>query len=299
MRLLYRTSIISAAIALILSAATDPYVMKGPVVVLWPHGAPGSEAKSGVPERWVEGATPDAFHRVTDIHNPSITVLLPAKDKATGAACIIAPGGGHRYLAIDLEGGLVAAKLNAMGIAGFVLKSRLARADGSAYQVDRESLADLQRAIRVVRSRAAEWGVDPAKICVMGFSAGGELGALAENRFDPGDPNAADPVDRVSSRPDFAVLGYPALTGWKTPIVKDAPPTFVFINNDDSLSTSAVEYVLLLKKAGVSVEFHTFRRGGHGVGMTGRTAEFNDMPESMWPNLAEAWMRDLGFLKKK
>lgn len=278
-------------------AASGPYDIKAPVVDLWPNGAPGSEGKTA-PERWIEGGTPDPFHRVTDVNNPSIAVLLPPREKATGAGCIIAPGGGHRYLVMDLEGRFVAEKLNAMGVAGFVLKSRLAKADGSTYQVDRESLADVQRAIRLVRSRAAEWGIDPARVCVMGFSAGGELAALAANRFDSGQPASADPVERMSSRPDFVVLGYPALVGWKTPVAKDAPPAFIFVNSDDSLSTAVVEYTLLLKKAGATVEFHMFRRGGHGVGMTGRTPEFSSLPESRWPGLAEAWMRDLGFLKK-
>jgi acetyl esterase/lipase len=279
-------------ISLFFLAATGPYDMQAPVVYLWPkHDA--------APERWIEGATPDAFHRVTDVHNPSLAVYLPPKDRATGAGCVIAPGGGHRYLVMDLEGRFVAEKLNSMGVAGFVLKSRLAKADGSKYTVEGESLDDTKRAIRMVRSRAKEWGLDPARICIMGFSAGGQLAALAENRFDGGKPDSADPVERVSSKPDFAVLGYPGVQGWKDPIVKDAPPTFVFVNNDDSLSTAATEYYLALKKAGVSAEFHAFRRGGHGVGMTGRTDEFRSMPESMWPGLVEAWMKDLGLLKKR
>jgi len=292
------TTPLLSVVATALLAATGPYDMQAPIVYLWPNGAPGWEGKTA-PERWIEGATPDAFHRVTDVHNPSLAVYLPPRDKATGAACIIAPGGGHRYLVMDLEGRFVAEKLNGMGIAGFVLKSRLANAEGSTYKVDRESLADTQRAIRLVRSRAKEWGIDPARVCIMGFSAGGQLAALAENQFYSGNPAAADPIDRMSSRPDLAVLGYPGVQGWKNPIAKDAPPTFLFVNNDDSLSTAATEYYLALKKAGVTAEFHAFRRGGHGVGMTGRTAEFSSMPESMWPSLVEAWMKDLGFLRRK
>jgi endo-1,4-beta-xylanase len=286
-----------AIAATTLIAATGPYDMQAPVVLLWPHGAPGSEGKTA-PERWIEGGTPDQFHRVTDVHNPSLAVYLPPKNLATGTACIIAPGGGHRYLVMDLEGRFVAEKLNQMGIAGFVLKSRLAKAGGSTYQVEKESLADVQRAVRLVRSRATEWGVDPTRICIMGFSAGGQLAALAENRFDSGNPAAADTIERQSSRPDFVVLGYPGIQGWKDPIAKNAPPTFIFVNDDDSLSTAAVEYDLALKKAGITAEFHQFRRGGHGVGMTGRTPEFNSMPESLWPALVKAWMKDVGFLPK-
>jgi acetyl esterase/lipase len=278
-------------------AATDPYDMKAPAVYLWPNGAPGSEGKTA-PERWIEGSTPDQLHRITDIHNPSITVYLPLKDKAAGSACIIAPGGAHRYLVVDLEGRVVAEKLNAMGVAAFVLKSRLAQAEGSTYKVEVESLADVQRAIRLVRSRAKEWNIDPARVGVMGFSAGGQLAALAENRFDAGKPDSSDPVERMSSKPDFAVLAYPAVMNWKSPIPKDAPPTFLFVNNDDSLSSAAAEYFVALKRAGISADFHVFRRGGHGVGMGGRTPEFDTLPESMWPGLLQAWMSDLGLLKK-
>jgi endo-1,4-beta-xylanase len=284
-------------IATKLAAATGPYDMQASMVLLWPHGAPGSEGKAA-PERWIEGGAPDAFHRITDVHNPALFVYLPPKAIATGAACIIAPGGGHKYLVMDLEGRFVAEKLNRMGVAGFVLKSRLAKAEGSTYRIEKESLADVQRAIRLVRSRAGEWNLNPDRICVMGFSAGGQLAALAENRFENGNPAASDPIERASSRPDFAVLGYPGIQGWNEPIAKNAPPTFLFVNNDDALSTAAAEYDLALKKAGISSEFHQFRRGGHGVGMTGRTAEFQSVPESLWPSLVEAWMKDLGFLAK-
>ncbi|HYZ83445.1 MAG TPA: alpha/beta hydrolase [Bryobacteraceae bacterium] len=288
----------AAALALPLAFAADSaYLMKGTTVVLWPEGAPGSEGKTA-PERWIEGTTPDAFHRVTDIHKPSIIAYLPSKDKATGAAFVVAPGGGHRYLVMDLEGEFVAKKLNEMGVAAFVLKSRLARAEGSTYKAEVESLADVQRAIRMVRSRSAEWGLDVRRIGVMGFSAGGHLAALAENRFDAGTPQATDPIERISSRPDFVVLGYPGLVSADTVTTKDLPPTFIFVNDDDRLSTASGEYYLALKKAGASAEFHVFRRGGHGVGMTGRTPEFATMPQARWPELLRDWMNDLGYLKR-
>lgn len=285
-----------ALLAAAVCVGAEPFVIKGPSVPLWKGDAPGSEGKSA-PERWIAGAQPDAFHRVTDIHRPSINVYLPPKATATGTAFVVMPGGGHRYLVMDLEGEFVANKLNEMGIAAFVLKSRLARADGSAYKADVESLADVQRAVRLVRSRAEEWGVDPKRVGVMGFSAGGHLAALAENRFDAGNAGSADPVERQSSRPDFAVLAYPGMVSTATFTAgKDAPPTFIFVNSDDALSTASGEYFLAMKKAGASVEFHVFRRGGHGVGMTGRSAEFAGMPESRWPELMREWMRDLGLL---
>jgi len=292
-----RIPILIALAGSALFAAEGPLDLHAPEIKLWPNGAPGSEGKTA-PERWIEGATPDAFHRVTDIHNPSITVFLPPRGKANGAAFIVAPGGGHRYLVMDLEGKLVAERLNAMGIAAFVLKSRLANAQGSTYKIEGESLADTLRAIRLVRSRGKEWGVDPARVGVMGFSAGGQLALLAENRFDAGRPDASDPVERVSSRPDFAVLGYPGVREWKTPVEKTAPPTFIYVNDDDPLATGAGQYYLELRKAKITSEFHVFRRGGHGVGMTGRSAEFQGMPESKWPDLLEAWLGDIGVLKK-
>ena len=276
-----------------------PYTMKGASVLLWPNGAPGSEGKTGA-ERWIEGSTADAFHRVTNIHQPSITVYLPPKDKATGAAFVVCPGGAHKYLVMDLEGEFVANKLNEMGVAAFVLKSRLARAEGSTYKVEVESVADVQRAIRLVRSRAEEWHLDPRRIGVMGFSAGAHLSALAENRFDAGDSQASDPVQRVSSRPDFAVLAYPGSISSATLTTKDVPPTFLFANNDDAMASAAAgDYYLALKKAKADAEMHVFRRGGHGVGMTGRTPEFGNLPEARWPELLRAWMTDLGYLKAR
>lgn len=284
-----KTPILRAWLALLLGggaslAAAEPFVTTAPMIRIWPGEAPGSEGKTA-PERWVEGGKPDALHRVTDIHVPSLTIYLPEKAKATGTACIIAPGGGHRYLVVDLEGELVAKKLNELGVAAFVLRSRLARADGSTYQVEVESLADMQQAMRVVRERAKEWGVNPGRVGIMGFSAGGHLAALAENKFD------------AATRPDFAVLGYPALRSPGVPVVKGAPPTFVFVNDDDPLATGAGEYYLELRKAKVSTEFHVFRRGGHGVGATGRTADFEKLGVAKWPELLAIWLGDVGLLR--
>ncbi len=266
-------------------ASVEPFVPQAPMVRVWPGVPPGSEGKTA-PERWIEGAVPDGFHRVTDIHVPSLTIYLPPKGKATGAAFIIAPGGAHRYLVVDLEGELVAKKLNEVGVAAFVLRYRLARAEGSTYRVEVESLADIQQAIRLVRNRAAEWAVDPARVGVMGFSAGGHLAALAENNFD------------AATRPDFAVLGYPGYIGAGFPVAKGAPPTFLFVNDDDPLATGTAEYYLALRKAGVSTELHIFRRGGHGVGATGRGAPgFEKLGVAQWPDLLEIWLRDLGVLR--
>jgi acetyl esterase/lipase len=270
------------------SFAAEPFTPAGPMIKLWPGVAPGSEGKTA-PERWIDGATPDAFHRVTDIHAPSLTIYLPPKDRANGTAIIIAPGGGHRYLVVDLEGELVAQKLNAMGVAAFVLRSRLAKAEGSTYRVEVESLADIQQAIRVVRARAGEWNLNPARVGVMGFSAGGELAALAENHLD------------TATRPDFAVLGYPGfITGGLPPVSPKAPPTFLFVNDDDPFATGTGEYYLALRAAKVSAEFHAFRRGGHGTGATGRGlgSGYEKLGAAKWPELLGIWLGDLGLLTK-
>jgi len=184
----------AAAFALSLSIAPvfagDALSLARPEIPLWPNGAPGSEGHTSA-EKWNPAA--DGFHRVTNIHNPSITVFLPPKAEASGAAVIVCPGGGHQYLVMDLEGSMVAERLNSMGIAAFVLKSRLARAPGSTYRVE-DSLADAQQALRLVRSRASEWNIKTNRVGIMGFSAGGEIAALAETR-------STGP----ETRPDFAV----------------------------------------------------------------------------------------------
>jgi acetyl esterase/lipase len=186
-------------IAALTLAAADP-----PEVFLWPKGAPGSEGKTA-PETLVK--RDDGQRRIATIHRPSISPHLPANP--TGAAVVILPGGGHQYVTIDIEGHAVANWLAERGIAGIVLKYRLAREAGSTYQVEKDALRDTQRAIRLARSRAREWNIDPNRIGVMGFSAGGQLAALASLRFDGGESGAAEPVDRKSSRPDFQVLIYP------------------------------------------------------------------------------------------
>jgi acetyl esterase/lipase len=266
-----------------------------PVVTLWPRGAPGSPAV--VPaEEW--NPVTDGFHRVRNIHNPSLTVFLPPRNLATGSAFVICPGGGHNYLVMDLEGANVAHRLNQMGIAAFVLKSRLAHTAGFNYKVDVESLQDAQRAIRTLRSQASEWNLNPQKIGIMGFSAGGEIGALAETRFDAGKPDSDDPVERFNSRPDVAVLGYPGVKPAATPVGKDTPPTFLVVNDDDNLAPASAEYYLALRKAGIPAELLIFNRGGHGFGMTGRNSGFATLPVASWPARLQDWLKDVGFVPR-
>jgi endo-1,4-beta-xylanase len=251
-----------------------------PTVVLWPNGAPGSEARKDEAEQ-IKGET------IVNIHNPSMIVFLPRKEISTGVGLIIAPGGGHSSLWIVHEGFNPAQALADKGIAAFVLKNRL---QSSGYKFDVEGLADMQRAVRTVRSRAAEWGVDPAKIGVSGFSAGGELAALTSLRNDPGQPDAADPVERVSSRPDFQVLIYPGKSHLIQPVA-GSPPAFMAAGYDDrpDISIGLAEAYLRFKKAGVQAELHLYAKSGHGFGLR---------PERAWQSHQEWPAQLLSFLRQ-
>jgi acetyl esterase/lipase len=256
-----------------------------PTVVLWPTGAPGSEARKDEAEQ-TKGET------VLNVHNPSIIVFLPRKEINTGAALILAPGGGHSSLWIMHEGFNPAQWLSDKGIAVFVLKNRL---QSSGYKFDVEGLADMQRAVRVVRSRAAEWGVNPARIGVGGFSAGGELAALTSLRNDPGQADAPDPVDRVSSRPDFQVLIYPGKSHLIQPVA-DSPPAFMAAGYDDrpDISIGLAEAYLRFKKAGVQAELHIYGKSGHGFGLRPERA---GQSHQEWPTQLVSFLRQSGLMK--
>src|SRR5258706_3604485 len=187
-------------------------------LLLWPAGAPGSEGKTA--EQKIENS------RASAVHKSSLTVYLPSRETATGAGVIVIPGSVNRYLAIEHEGYAVARWLPEHGIAGFVLKYRLAREEGSTYTIEEHALRDTQRALRLVRSRAAEWGLDPARLGVIGFSAGGELAALVSLRNDGGAAGAEDEVERQSSRPAFQALIYPGNSQGIVP-TPDSPPVFL------------------------------------------------------------------------
>ncbi len=275
------------------ATAADSLSFSQPEIRLWPNGAPGS-AGSISPETW--NPSTDGFHRVTNIHQPSLTVFLPPKDKANGTAVVVCPGGGHQYLVMDLEGSLVAERLNAMGVAVFILKSRLAKAPGSTYTVEGHSLPDAQRAIRLVRSRAAEWHIKPDRVGIVGFSAGGEIAALAETKFATVEPKPGDPIDSLSSRPDFAVLAYPAIKPESLTVPKNTPATFMVVANDDNLAAATPAYYAKLKAQGIQAEVHIYLKGGHGFGMTGRTPAFRELGVSHWPEQLQAWLTETGFL---
>jgi endo-1,4-beta-xylanase len=263
------------------------------VVLLWPAGAPGSEGKTA-PE--VVRISPQGDHIISSIHSPSVTVYLPSPDKATGAAVIIAPGGGHRELWIDHEGYAVAEWLSDHGVAAFVLKYRLARETGSTYTVEGTELQDIQRAIRLVRSRAAEWGLDPGRIGVIGFSAGGELAALAATRPGDGNPAASDSIDRLSALPAFQALLYPAIPH-DLALTPKTPPAFLACGQDDrpDIAEGVPELYLSMKRLGIPAELHVFAHVGHGFGIRSSNAE----NVSSWPDLFHRWLASSGLIKGK
>jgi acetyl esterase/lipase len=260
---------------------------RGEEIKLWTNGAPGFESETA-PEVFKPSDNPKLPKQFSVVHYPSIYVFLPPKETANGTAMIIAPGGGHSQLVIDKEGWEMADWLNKNGIAAFVLKYRLARAPQSKYTVEKDALADATRAMRTVRSRAKEFNVDPSRIGFMGFSAGGEVAALIETRFDRGNDSSPDPIERASSRPDFAVVVYPGFRPGTIVVPKDAPQSFlVCADNDPSHVVTTVNLYLDLQKQGASSEMHIYSSGGHGFGI-----RESKLPVSSWPDRLKQWMAD-------
>ncbi|MCS6777215.1 MAG: alpha/beta hydrolase [Chloroherpetonaceae bacterium] len=287
------SGVLIGALALLATARQQPETVR-----LWPHGAPGAP-----------GETPE------DV--PEITVYRPAARQSNGTAVVICPGGGYGILAPH-EGRPVAEWLTTLGVTGVVLKYRL----GPRYRHPAMQ-DDVLRAIRLVRSRAAEWQIDPGRVGVMGFSAGGHLAATAATRFTPGNPTAPDPVDRQSSRPDFAVLIYPVITmsdpfthrGSRQNLLGDAPgaqqiealslerqvtdrtpPTFLVHSVEDRVVPfeNSLMFVQACRKHGVPVEFHLYETGPHGFGLGAKNT-----PVGTWPLLCASWMRQRGLLENR
>ncbi|MFM7317010.1 MAG: alpha/beta hydrolase [bacterium] len=267
-----------------------------PVITLWPDGTPGAVGKEAV-----------------DI--PTLTVFKPA-GKNSGVAVVVCPGGGYGGLAAH-ENQPIAEWLASRGITAFVLKYRL----GPRYHHP-AMINDANRAIRTVRARAGEFGVNPAKIGILGFSAGGHLASTAGTHYDTGNAQAADPIEKASSRPDFMVLCYPVIAmateyghgGSKknllgdnppedlvkslsneTQVTKDTPPTFIVQTHEDKPvpAENAILFVLALRKAGVPCELHMFEKGRHGLGLG-----MGDPAFSKWPELCEIWLKQRGILEK-
>ncbi len=268
------------------------------VLLLWPEGAPGAQ-----------GTEPE--------DQPSITLYPASPDLANGSAVVVCPGGGYAHLAMDHEGRQVAEWLNTIGVSAYVLKYRL----GPRYHHP-APLLDAQRAIRTVRSHAGEWNLDPSRIGILGFSAGGHLTTTAGTHLDDGDATASDPVDQVSSRPDFMIPIYPVVSlvaeythqGSKlhllgenhdddlarqlsneTQVTPRTPPTFLVHTTDDTVVPveNSIVFYQALRNAGVPVEMHIFETGPHGFGLA------PDNPVlSMWSQLCEAWLRSQGLLDR-
>jgi acetyl esterase/lipase len=270
--------------------------------LLWPEGAPGAKGTE-------------------DGDKPTLTIYLPPKEKATGTAVVICPGGGYGHLAMDHEGHQIARWLNSLGVAGFILKYRH-RNSGAGYGHP-APLLDAQRAVSTVRSRAKEWNVSPDRIGILGFSAGGHLASTAGTHFHTGKPDAKDPIDRVSCRPDFMVLVYPVISmiEWyahsgsrrnllgnkpdeklvenlsnERQVTPETPPTFLVHTYEDRgvPAENSIYFYLALRKAKVPAEMHLYQKGPHGFGL-GQ----NYGAVSTWPQRCADWMRGLGLLDKK
>lgn len=276
------------------SSAQAPAATPTPIL-LWPNGAPGAQGTA-------------------DSDKPAITVYLPAQNP-THTGIVVCPGGAYTMLATDWEGTKIAAWLNARGVAAFVLRYRL----GPRYHYPIE-LMDAQRALRTVRSHAAEDGLDPHHIGIWGFSAGGHLASTAGTHFDAGDPDSADPIEHASSRPDFMVLSYPVISmqpgvthvtsmhmllgdnpnpilmnevSSELQVTTRTPPAFLFSTTADAtvpVMNSVLFYEALLR-AGVPAEMHIFEQGGHGSGL-GQ----NNPPLRMWPILLQNWLHLHGWM---
>jgi acetyl esterase/lipase len=270
------------------------------VVDVWPSKPLGETGSVG-PEK---SETQGKITRVTNVTVPTLTVFRPAKDKDNGAAVVIAPGGGYNILALDLEGEEVAAWLNSIGVTGIVLKYRVPRRpDSPKDQTPPQAQMDAQRAISLVRSKATDWGIDPRRIGMLGFSAGGHLTAWTSTNSDKRSYDAIDDVDKVSCRPDFTVLIYPAYLVNKARdallpdirVSRDTPPTFFAHAYDDGVpAENSILMYLALKKEKVPAEMHIYASGGHGFGL-----RKSDKPCSKWPERCAEWMKSQGFLTQK
>lgn len=264
--------------------------------LLWPKGAPGAKTQEPADK-------------------PTLTIHLPPAGKANGCGIVICPGGGYGFLALDHEGKQVAEWLNSIGVAAYILSYRIAPRYRHPAPLD-----DVRRALRTVRSRAAEWKLDPQRLGIIGFSAGGHLAATAGTHFIDGKADAADPVERASSRPDFMILAYPVISfkepwshaGSRKNLLGDpsdpalvetfsleiqvtpvTPPAFIFHTTEDTgvPPENSVAFYLALRKAKVPAELHIYEKGPHGVGLAPR-----DPVLSTWPERCRAWMQVRGYL---
>ncbi len=281
------------------------------VLDVWPGKAAEDDAGNIGAEKFFELKVAGKPYRVagkptkwlTNVTKPTLTVYRPAKDKDTGAAVLICPGGGYHNLAWDLEGEEVAAWLNSLGVTGILLKYRVPRRPGDVKgQPAAGPLKDAQRAVSLVRSKAKEWGIDPKRIGMIGFSAGAHLTGSAATNFDKRAYESIDAIDEVSCRPDFGILAYPDWLKLKdrdelAPGIRvsaKTPPLFFVHASDDAVSKvdNSVVMYLALKRAGVPAELHAYASGGHGFAV-----RQGANPCTAWTRSCADWLRDRGFLK--
>jgi acetyl esterase/lipase len=281
------------------------------VLPIWPGAVPGDYGTIG-PERVREPSEAPTKNAkwITNVTKPAISVFRAADAGNTGVAIVICPGGGYWNLAWDLEGEEVAAWLNTIGVTGIVLKYRVPRRPNQPERLPAPGpLLDAQRAVSLIRSRAAEWGIDPNRIGIMGFSAGGHLSFSIATHFDRRGYEPIDEIDKASCRPDFAVAVYPGylieqqsageernknVLAPYIRIPEGTPPIFLVHASDDAVAgaeNSVITY-MALKRAGVSAELHVFAKGGHGFGV-----RKSDFPCSTWTDRCAAWLQNQGMLK--
>jgi len=269
-------------------------------LLVWPDGAPGETGEIGPETATTTGEPP--VTRITNVTEPTLGLYPAPADKANGCAVVICPGGGYNILAYDKEGIEVAEWLNTLGVTAVVLKYRVPRRDPNEPHA--APLQDVQRAMRLVRQNAEDWSIDPNRLGVLGFSAGGHLTVMAGTQWDRMTYDPIDDADELSCRPDFLIPIYPAYLngpeadGQLSELVRvtdQTPPTFIAITQDDSnRAIYAALFFVALKEAGVTTELHIYSQGGHGYGL--RPSE---NPVSTWPDRCADWMRLSGLLEKK
>jgi acetyl esterase/lipase len=275
-----------AVCSIIMAIPITLMAQEAPAVIhLWTNGAPGFESRKDIPEAGTSAM-------LKSVDNPSLTVFLPPKEKATGAAVIVCPGGGFFQLTFGAEGVDAAKFLNSIGVAAFVLKYRLPRLTNSVYTMESPHQDGL-RAMRLVRSRASEWGIDPNRLGMVGFSAGGEVISMTAFGDTAGITNAPDPIDQANARPDFIVEIYPGGGGIPQALPPNAPPAFLLVADDDDHTTAVLKLFTLYRAAKIPVEVHVFTRGQHAFGM-GSHSRLTTIKD--WPERLADWMGDNNIL---
>ncbi len=293
------TRILSSSLLLLfISQFCSAAVAENPLVLdVWPSNAPGEKGDIGPEVFQPPQKEAKPVKRLTNVTRPTITVYRPKTAANTGAAVLVCPGGGYRILAMDLEGEEVAEWLNSIGVTGIVLKYRVPARKGQSNHL--APLQDAQRAMSLVRAHAQEWDIDPHRIGILGFSAGGHLAAMTSTNYDKRQYEALDATDQITCRPDFAVLVYPAyLTAGDrlAPEIRvnaHTPPTFFAQAGDDPIGAEgSIAMFLALRKAKVPAELHVYTAGGHGFGLRP-----SGKPAATWPQRCEEWLRATGVLK--